>query len=106
MSSQRNRISLLLPLATLLLASACATPGELPPPVADLTAVTETKPIPGDEIATSQKAADDYSASVEGWGDRVSAAGARLCRWVESVYKPKGLDCPKPRLEQTRTLVR
>lgn len=87
-------ISRSLPLAALLLVSACATPGAIPPPAADIKAVIEAKPIPSDDIATSQKAADDFSASIEGWGDRISAAGARLCRWTERTHKIK-LDCPK-----------
>lgn len=69
-------------------------PGAILPPAADLQAASEVKPVPSDEIATSQKAADDYSASVEAWGDRVSAAGGRLCRWAERVGK-KSLGCPK-----------
>ena len=96
MSLLRSRISRSLPLAGLLLASACTTPGAIHPPVADLKAAIEPKPVPGDEIATSQKAADDYSASVEGWGDRVSAAAARICRWSERVYMVK-VGCPKER---------
>jgi hypothetical protein len=60
-----------------------------------LKAVVEPKPVPTDEIAVSQKAADDFSASIEAWGDRISAAGGRLCRWSERVYKVK-IDCPKP----------
>jgi hypothetical protein len=78
----------------LLLASACATPGAIPPPAADLKAVIEPKPVPSDEIATSQKAADLFSAEIEAWGDRISAAGARLCRWTERTHKVR-LDCPK-----------
>jgi hypothetical protein len=77
----------------LLLVSACQTPGAIPPPADDLTAVVEPKPVPGDDTATSQKAHDDYSASVEGWGDRISAAGGRLCRWTKATYKLK-IDCP------------
>jgi hypothetical protein len=61
-----------------------------------LKAATEPKPAPTDDIATSQAAADHFSASIEGWGDRVSAAGGRLCRWTERTYKLK-LDCPKAR---------
>lgn len=76
-----------------MLASACTTRDAIHPPVADLAAAVEPKPVPSDDIATSQKAADDYSASVEGWGDRVSAAGGRLCRWSERVYKVK-VGCP------------
>lgn len=78
-----------------MLASGCETLGAIHPPVADLKAAVEPKPIPSDDIATSQKAADDYSASVEGWGDRISAAGGRICRWSERTYKLK-LGCPKP----------
>jgi hypothetical protein len=77
----------------LLLASGCAAGVTLPPPAADLKAAVEPKPVPGDEIATSQKAYDDYNASLEAWGDRVSAAGARICRWSERTYKIK-VGCP------------
>lgn len=77
-----------------LVVSACETPGSIHPPVDDLKAAVEPKPVPTAEIATSQKAADDYSASVEGWGDRISAAGGRLCRWSERTYKIK-VGCPK-----------
>lgn len=95
MLSRLNRISRSLPLAGLLLVSGCMTPGAIPPPVADLKAVTEPKPIPTDEIATSQKAADLYSAEVESWGDRISSAGGRICRWVERTHKVN-VGCPKP----------
>jgi hypothetical protein len=50
--------------------------------------------VPSDDIATSQKAADEFSATIEGWGDRISAAGGRLCRWTERTHKLK-LGCPK-----------
>jgi hypothetical protein len=73
----------------------CASGVTLPPPADDLKAVVEPKPVPSDEIAVSQKAADQYSADVEGWGDRISAAGGRLCRWSERTYKVK-IGCPKP----------
>jgi len=96
MPSPLSRISRLLLLPALAGASNCAGPAAIHPPVADLRAVVETKPIPGDEIATSQRAYDQYQASVEGWGDRISAAGARLCRWSERAYKLK-LDCPETR---------
>jgi hypothetical protein len=76
------------------LASACTSSGAIPPPVADLTAVTEPKPVPSDDIATSDQANADYNASVEGWGDRISAAGGRLCRWTKTTYKLR-IDCPK-----------
>jgi hypothetical protein len=79
-----------------LLASGCGTSGAIHPPVDDLKAAVEPKPVPTDEIAVSQKAADDFSAAIEGWGDRVSAAGARICRWSERVYRVK-IGCPKER---------
>jgi hypothetical protein len=78
----------------LLLASACTTSGAIHPPVADLKAAAEAKPVPGDDIATSDQANADYSAAIEAWGERVSAAGARICRWSEKVYKIK-VGCPK-----------
>jgi hypothetical protein len=77
-----------------LLASACATSGSIPPPADDLKAVVEPKPVPSEDIATSDQANADYSAAVESWGDRISAAGGRLCRWTVRVYKTK-VDCPK-----------
>jgi hypothetical protein len=79
----------------LLLASGCASSGAIHPPADDLKAAVEPKPVPGDDIATSDQANADYSASVEGWGDRISAAGGRLCRWSERVYKVK-VGCPPP----------
>lgn len=88
------RTRLLPVLATLLLVSGCATTGAIPPPADDLKAMVEPKPVPTDDIATSDQANADYNASVEGWGDRISAAGARLCRWTESVYKIK-VGCPR-----------
>jgi hypothetical protein len=94
MPSKLSRISRLLPLVALWLVSACQTPGSILPPADDLKAVVEPKPVPTDEIATSQKAADLYSSEIEAWGDRISAAGGRLCRWSERVYKVK-IDCPK-----------
>jgi hypothetical protein len=35
-----------------------------------------------------------YNASVEAWGDRVEAAGARLCRFFQR-RGMKDLDCPE-----------
>jgi hypothetical protein len=59
-----------------------------------LQAVTETKPIAPVEIVTSQQAADQYSADVEAWGDRVSAAGGRICRWVVETGGKIPFKCP------------
>lgn len=94
MPSTRSLIRLLAVPATLLLASGCATSGAILPPVADLQAVTEAKPVPPDAIATSDQANADYNAALEAWGDRISAAGGRLCRWSERTFK-KSLGCPK-----------
>ncbi len=75
-----------------LLVSACAASGGFPPP-ADLQAVTEAKPVPVDAIATDAAAEAHYNAAVESWGDRVSAAGGRLCRFFDR-RGMKGLTCP------------
>ncbi len=46
-------------LVTLSLASACQTPGNTPPPVPDILAATEPKPVPSEDIATSDQANND-----------------------------------------------
>jgi hypothetical protein len=94
MSSPHNRISRLLLLPALMAVSNCAAQVVIAPPVADLQAATEPKPVPTDDIVTSQQAYDQYQASIEAWGDRISSAGGRLCRWSERVYKVK-IGCPK-----------
>jgi hypothetical protein len=78
----------------LLLASGCTTSGAIHPPVADLKAAVEAKPVPTDDIATSDQANADYSAALEAWGERLYDAGGRLCRWSERTYKVK-VGCPK-----------
>lgn len=83
-------------LPALLLASGCGGSGGYPP-LADLQAVTEAKPVPTDAIATSAEAEAEYNASVESWGNRLWDAGARLCRFFDETGMP-GLACP-PRLE-------
>lgn len=50
--------------------------------------------MPGDEIATDAEAEAHYNAAVEGWGDRISSAGARLCRFFQRRKMP-GLTCPQ-----------
>lgn len=74
--------------------SGCASSGGFPP-LAELKAVTEAKPIPGDEIASDPAAEAHYNASVEAWGDRLSSAGGRLCRFFERLKMP-ALSCPAP----------
>ncbi len=91
-SIMRPIARLALPLS-LLAASGCAVPMSSSPPLADLQAVTEAKPKPTADIATSDRAAAQFSADIEGWGDRISAAGGRLCRYFAAL----GLTvaCPK-----------
>lgn len=91
-SIMRPMAHLALPLS-LLTANGCAVPMQSSPPPADLRAVTEPKPVPGPDIVTSDRAAAQYSADVESWGDRVSAAGARLCRYFAALGMK--VDCPK-----------
>lgn len=76
-----------------LLLSACKTTSAYPPHQ-DLAAVTEAKPTPGADILTDPAAGDRYDSAIEGWGDRVRAAGMRLCRFYERTGMP-GVACPK-----------
>lgn len=73
--------------------SACAASGGYPP-LADLKAATETKPVPTDAIATDPVAEANYNAKVDGWGDRLHSAGVRLCVFFKDTGM-KGLTCPK-----------
>jgi len=67
---------------TLLNATACADHPRVGfPPAQDIAAVTEAKPKPSPDILTDPAASDRYGASVESWGERVQAAGVRLCRF-------------------------
>ncbi|MDE1917650.1 MAG: hypothetical protein KGJ57_18275 [Sphingomonadales bacterium] len=54
----------------------------------------EAKPVPGDDIATDDVAFEHYNASVESWGDRLHAAGARLCRFYLALKMPGLTSCP------------
>lgn len=63
--------------------SGCETSGGYPP-IADLQAVTEDKPAPTEAILTDPVADAHYNASVEAWGDRISSAGGRLCRFFDN----------------------
>lgn len=69
------------------------------PPRAELQAVTETKPIPPASILTDTTASDRYNAQLEAWGERVQAAGVRLCRY----FKSKGMQvaCPAENVSST-----
>jgi hypothetical protein len=82
------------------LASGCATTQDvalpLYPPNADVKAAIEPKPIPSDDIVTDPVAAENYNAAVEGWGDRVQRAGARICRWIVDNGGKLPFPCPAP----------
>lgn len=83
----------------LLLTTATACGGQVSvrssfPPRADLEAVTETKPAPTIAIVESAQAAEHYNAAVEAWGDRVAAAGARLCKFYQTIGMT--VRCPPP----------
>jgi hypothetical protein len=73
--------------------AACATTGAYPPS-ADIASVTEAKPRPPAEILTDPAANDRYNSAIEARGDRLYAAGARLCRFFARTGM-SGLTCPK-----------
>ena len=66
------------------------------PPAADVQAAVEPKPVPTVDILTSDQASADYSASVESWGDRIHAAGGRICRWIRDNGGKLPFECPPP----------
>jgi hypothetical protein len=72
---------------------ACKTTGGFPDPK-DVAAATEVKPQPGDDILRDPAAGDRYDSAIEGWGDRVRAAGMRLCRFYARTGMPT-VHCPK-----------
>ena len=51
------------------------------PSAVDVEAVTASKPRPTPDILKSSKAADEYNAAVETWGEGLQSAGKRLCTW-------------------------
>ena len=65
--------------ALLALAGCGERPKSTMPPLADVQAVVEPKPRPTAAILTDPAASDKYNSSLEAWGDRLSAAGRRLC---------------------------
>lgn len=79
-------------LTALLLLAGCKSAHDFPS-VADLQAVTEPKPIPPASILMDTSASDRYNAELEAWGERLQAAGIRLCRY----FKVQGMatDCPE-----------
>jgi hypothetical protein len=89
----RNPIAVLLTLAVLSSASGCAAPVvtlQKVPPVQDLS--SPAKPVPADDVATSDKAADDYDAAIEAWGDGMKLQIDRVCRWAKDLGAP--VTCP------------
>ena len=95
----RYRTRNLLVLASVWLVTGCAGRVQTSlsyPPVADLRAAIEPKPIATPDIVTSDQANADYSLAVELWGDRVSSAGGRICRWVVETGGKLPFKCPKP----------
>lgn len=93
-STNRGRMVALLLLASPLVASGCAPHASRFPPSADIQAATERKPQPTAEIVRSAKAEAEYNASVESWGDRLHAAGSRLCRYFRDTGMT--IECPSP----------
>ena len=73
--------------------AACASGGGYPD-IKDVTAVTEEKPQPGVDILTDPAANDRYNSDLEGWGDRLHAAGLRLCRFYQRTGMPN-VDCDR-----------
>lgn len=78
--------------AALALLAGCKSPSHDFPPRSVVEAATEVKPVPPTTILTDPTASDQYNAEVESWGERVQAAGVKLCRY----FKGKGMqvDCP------------
>lgn len=79
---------------TFLFLSACKTvQPQAGPPAADIISVTESKPKPPAAILIDPAANDRYNASVEAWGDRIRAAGMRLCTFYQYINMPH-IVCP------------
>tara|TARA_R110000868_G_scaffold32613_1_gene118684 strand:- start:1586 stop:1783 length:198 start_codon:yes stop_codon:yes gene_type:complete len=59
--------------------------------------VTARKPVAGPEIVASAQAAAAFDVAIETWGDGVSAAGARICRWAIDNGAKLPFACPAAR---------
>lgn len=89
-----RQMTLLTPLAALLLASACGKPVSTPPPpAADVEAVTEPKPKPSVEAVTDAKAKARDDAAIEAWGERIRSAGVNLCLLLKDRFPSADYDC-------------
>jgi hypothetical protein len=64
------------------------------PPSVDLEAAAEAKPVAPAAIVTSAQAAAAYDIAVESWGERVSRAGGRICRWAVDNGAELPFACP------------
>lgn len=101
LSRPRKRALRLALLPLLLAAPGCAK--QVPPPTpssvsaALVKELQAPKPQPGDDILTNDAAAARYSIAVETWGDRLSAAGGRLCRSLVRQGVALPFDCPAAR---------
>jgi hypothetical protein len=70
------------------------------PPSADLEAAAEAKPVAPAEIVTSAQAAALHDVAVESWGERVSRAGGRICRWAVDNGATLPFACPARPIEE------
>lgn len=89
-TTRKRRISAGCGVILCLLSTACqhTTPGY--PAAQDVTAMTEAKPRPSDDILTPGGSAR-YNSEIEGWGDRISAAAKRVCRNLKA--QGMAIDC-------------
>lgn len=60
----------------------------------------EAKPLAPVEIVTSAQAAAQYDIAIEAWGERVSRAGARICRWALANGATLSFACPVSHLDK------
>lgn len=63
------------------------------PDARELRAVTEAKPKPSPAVLTDPAASDRHNAAIESWGERIYAAGVRLCRFYDR--QGMALDCDR-----------
>lgn len=63
------------------------------PPAVLVSDVTEVKPQPKGDIVNDDTAAATYSADLESWGERLQAAGVRVCRWMAA--NGAAVECPR-----------
>lgn len=50
--------------------------------------------MPPDAIVNDARVRAQYDADVENWGERVQAAGGRLCRWFVGTGATLPFSCP------------